>query len=485
METSGIPDVEGTGGSGTSGRINGYVQRFNDTFIHSQITSEQSSLQSADTYHRLATRIDDFIADPDTNLLVPMTSVFTAVQNIVTDPTDSAPRIDMLDKANVMAQRVGTLNDQLTTIQDQFNSELGSNVDEVNLIARNLAEVNSAIVSLNNNPNAEPPNELLDKRDILLQNLSEKVNIKVVNGRDGAMNVFLGYGQSLVSGDSYNKLELQSSVYDKNDKKVMLVAEGQAGAYDLTSSLAGGDIGGLQKFKREVLDPTTNRLGQMAAGFALAFNSQQRQGIDMNGYTGQNVFTDYTNAANTVENWRADTTHNTGTAQLEVSFDDSPDNDYKKLIPTEYNLKYTEGSYTITRLSDNKVFSTGDGSLSLDTGGNLKLDGLKIKVEGKGIMADGDSFRLRPFSRVADEFKLTTTDPAKLAAASQPNHNWTAGSGNAGSAQLNISFADSPGNNVKNMKPGDYQLKYEKGDFDEFGSYTITRTSDNAVFSTL
>ncbi|MGI9212080.1 MAG: flagellar basal body rod C-terminal domain-containing protein, partial [Methylococcaceae bacterium] len=39
--------------------------------------------------------------------------------------------------------------------------------------------------------------------------------------------------------------------------------------------------------------------------------------------------------------------------------------------------------------------------------------------------------------------------------------------------------------NVKNMKPGDYQLKYEKGDFDEFGSYTITRTSDNAVFSTL
>ncbi|MGI9213567.1 MAG: flagellar basal body protein, partial [Methylococcaceae bacterium] len=55
LDTSGIADLDGIGVAANASRINGYVQRFNDTFIHSQITTEQSSLQSADTYHRLAT----------------------------------------------------------------------------------------------------------------------------------------------------------------------------------------------------------------------------------------------------------------------------------------------------------------------------------------------------------------------------------------------------------------------------------------------
>jgi len=485
LETSGIPEVLGGAEAANSGKASGYIQRFNDTFIQSRISSETSSLQSVDTYQRLASRIDSFIADPDTNLLVPMTDVFTAMQDIVADPTDSAARIDMLDRATVMAQRIGTLNDQLTTLQDQFDSEMVSDVNEVNLLARNIAELNSHIVDLNNKPNADPPNELLDKRDALLQKLSEKINVRTVGDDDGNLNVFVGYGQSLVSGDSHNSLVLESSPYDGRDSHLMLVTPGQPGATEITSSVSGGSIGGLQKFKREVLEPSITRFGQLAAGFALAFNARQREGIDLNGTAGQNIFTDYTDAANTVENWRADTVHNTGTATLEVTFDDAPDNDYGKLIPTDYELRYQGGEYTLTRLSDNKVLSTADETLKRAEDGVFRVDGIKIKVLDEASLGEGDGYRLKPFSRVADEFAVKVGDPAKLAAASQPSRDWSAADGNAGTATLEVGFSDAPDATIKNMVSSGYDLRYENPELSETGQYTITRLSDNRVFSTV
>lgn len=477
LETSGIPDIlEGNNRTG-AGSINGYIQRFNDSFIQSQITAEHSQLQSVDTYRNLASRIDNFIADPDTNLLVPMTDVFAAMQNIVADPTDSAARIDMLDRANVMAQRVGTLNDQLTTLRDQVNTELGSDVDEINLLARNIAEVNSHIVELQNNPNAEPPNDLIDKRDEFIKALSEKINIKVISGENGASNVFIGYGQSLVSGDRYNRLALESSRHDETDKNILLIQEGQKGQQNLSASLTGGSIGGLQKFKREVLDPTLNRMGQMAASFALSFNAQQRAGINLDGQAGENIFTDYTNPANTRENWRADTINNTGKATLEITFDDSPENNQKNLVPTDYELKYSEGNYTIKRLADNKVFSTADETLKRNDEGAFLLDGLQIKVLDEATLGEGDSYLLMPLSRIADEFSLSTTDPAKLAAASQPQRESRADSGNVGLARLKISFDTSPTNSIKNLNSSNYDVRFEGGNI------TVSRLSDNTVYS--
>lgn len=414
LETSGIPDVlTGQQAASTNGNITGTVRRFGDMFIQSQIRTEQSALKSSDTYHTMAGRIDSFIADPDTNLLTPMEGMFSSIQNIITDPGDSAARIDMLNNADTMANRIGMLNDQLSTLNDQVDSEITNHISEINTLAENLASLNIQIVDINNNPNAEPPNDLMDQRDTYLQKLSEIVNTNVINGDKGQINVFIGYGQSLVSAGSYSQLSLGPTGSNGTDQTIML--DDGVNPVDITSSIAGGQIGGLVKFNREVLDPTVNRLGQMAAGFALAFNAQQRQGLDLNGQSGVNVFTDYTAAANTTENWVPDLQKNTGSATLEVTFDDTQ---YKNLVPSNYSLVYQgDTGYTLTRLSDNKTYSTEDSSLTVAEDGSFSVDGLKINVVDKDKLEAGDSFYLKPFSRVADEFKLLTTDPAKLAAA--------------------------------------------------------------------
>ncbi len=414
LETSGIPDVLNGQQAASTGNITGTIQRFGDMFIQSQIRTEQSAQQAADAYHGLSSRIDSFIADSDTNLLAPMEDMFASIQNIIADPADSAARIDMLSNADSMANRVGMLNDQLSIFNDQVDSELANQVDEINILAQNISAINLQIVDLQNNPNIEPPNDLIDKRDNYLQRLSGIVGTNVVSGEKGQISVFIGYGQSLVSESGYSqiKLEPSSSVGTRNN----IMLDDGVDTVDITNSLAGnGKIGGLIKFDKEVLQPTVNRMGQMVASFALAFNAQQRQGLDLSGKTGENLFTDYSSATNTIENWRPDLQNNAGNATLEVTFNEAQ---FKSLVPSDYNLVFQgDGQYTLTRLSDNRSYSTVDESLTLAEDGSFSVDGLKIRVVDQDNLQVGDSYHLKPFSRVADEFKLLTRDPDKLAAA--------------------------------------------------------------------
>jgi flagellar hook-associated protein 1 FlgK len=415
LETSGIPDVlTGQQAASTNGNINGTIQRLGDIFVQAQLRTEQSAVEFSDVYHGMASRIDSFIADTDTSLLGPVEELFTSMQNIVVNPSDSAARIDTLHHADSMAYRIGMLHDQFTTMVGQVDAELANDVGEINLLAQNIADINVQIVDLTNNPNVEPPNDLLDKRDNYLQKLSELITTNVVPGDKGQVDVFIGYGQSLVSERGYTQISLRLANSTGQATNSILLDDG-VNTVDITGSLTGGKIGGMAKFSREVLVPSINRLGQMGASFALAFNAQQRKGLDLAGNVGENLFTDYTLATNTVENWHPDLLNNTGTAKLQITFDEAQ---YKNLVPSDYKLEYKDdGNYTLSRLSDDKAYSTADGSLTAGEDGSFAVDGLKISVIDPDQLQAGDSYVLRPFSRVAEEFKLLTRDPVKLAAA--------------------------------------------------------------------
>lgn len=407
LETSGIPEVSASGTASINANITGTVTRAFDGFIQHQIRTESSTVNSSDIYHQMASRIDDFIADPDTNLTGPMNDMFSSLQDIVTDPNSSAARIAMLDHAEVTTQRFVTLNDQLKTLHDQVNNELTSNVDEVNTLAKNIASLNTQIVDAYNLPNVSPPNDLMDQRDKMLQELSEKIDMNTNTTDKGAINVFIGYGQSLVSGGNYNQLKVADSDYNPDDKNIMLTMDNHP-PLNISSTLTGGKLGGLLKLNREVLDPTTNQLGQLAAGFSLAFNEQHTKGIDLNGTQGTNLFTDYTDVNNNKDNWH-ENINNKGIAKLDVTFDNAADNNYKNLIPGGYNLQFKDDTYTLTRLNDNTIFTSSDGS--------FKVDGLNIKLAAEPP-ENGDSYLITPFAHVANDLKILTKDPAKVAAAS-------------------------------------------------------------------
>ncbi|MBL8258476.1 MAG: flagellar hook-associated protein FlgK, partial [Candidatus Competibacteraceae bacterium] len=268
--------------------------------------------------------------------------------------------------------------------------------------AEGIAKINGAIALTQGNGSAAP--DLLDQRDRLVNDLSRRLPVSTVIQDDGTMNVFIGKGQGLVVGVKASALETVHSTTDPGKLDIRF----EKTASSISEFLNGGEIGGLLDFQTKVLDPAQNKLGLMAIGVAQTVNEQHAKGLDLDGKIGGDFFAPpapkvSANAANA----------GSGAASVAIA-------DLGALQPSDYELKYDGSSYSLLRLSDNKVVSN---SVSLPA----TLDGMEISLSGAPVA--GDRFLIQPTRSGAKDFKVAITDPRAFAAADAAG-----GTGNNGNA---------------------------------------------------
>src|SRR5690606_35900671 len=125
------------------------------------------------------------------------------------------------------------------------------------------------------------PNDLLDKRDLLLEEISKRVGTQVVAQDNGSVSVFIGNGQALVVGTAANKLAVVNNGFDGTRNEIAFVSGN--GRVNVSKQLSGGELGGLLDFRRERLDVARNELGLAAVALVPQFKAQHRQGISFDG----------------------------------------------------------------------------------------------------------------------------------------------------------------------------------------------------------
>jgi len=402
-----LPSFTGAGFVGNGVDV-ASITRSYDSFLNTQLRSSLSAHAELETYHGMAAQVDNFIADPDASLSPSLQSFFNSVQDVVNDPTSIAARRVMLTEGETLVQRFNVLNSRMDDLRSQVNQSLSTNIDEINGLAKGIASLNERIVVAYNQA-GKPPNDLLDQRDQLAEQLAQKVGTSLFEQKDGTLSVFIGSGQALVMGSMANQLSLQNSPYDPNQKDIAITAGG-SNAVVVTSAISGGEIGGLLRFGSEILDPAQNALGRIAAGLAATFNAQHLTGSDLSGNAGANFFSDVTNPAIGQYSWFNKQT-NGGNAVLSVAFDNSAGNGPADLTASDYRLDYDGANYTLTRLNDNTQFNSATGTFT--------VDGLNIGI-GSGSAAANDSFLIRPFRRTAGDLTVSLTDPREIAAAGSP-----------------------------------------------------------------
>jgi len=99
-------------------------------------------------------------------------------------------------------------------MNEQVNVRLETMVKEINSLAKNLALINDKIDGARASSADQPPNDLLDRRDLMLQELSEFIGVVVTEQNNGQVNVLVGTGQPLVVGTRYEQLSLGPGRYD-------------------------------------------------------------------------------------------------------------------------------------------------------------------------------------------------------------------------------------------------------------------------------
>ena len=407
------------------------VTRSYDRYLTAQLASAQSSSAALNAYSEQIGRIDSLLADKTAGLSPLMQSFFTAVQGVANTPADSAARQQMISSAQSLSNKFRATNEYLSDLNDSLNEQITGSVEQINTYAKQIAGLNQQISMMTAAAGGQPPNDLLDQRDQLVSELSQIVDVKVLQQDSGKYNVFIGTGQSLVVGDQAAQMRAIASSADPTRQAVALVGIAGNVSELKDNAISGGSLGGLLSFRAQTLTPTQNAIGRLSMAMADAFNTQHGLGVDLNGALGGDFFT-------TAEPAIFTNAKNKGDMVLSGAITDTG-----ALTTSDYSVEVKDVggvlNYNVTRLSDNK-------SMGSFTTFPASFDGVSIDA-ASGTAQAGDTFLVLPTRNGARDMDVLVTDPAKVAAASPVITGNTAGnqgSGALGAASVDASYAQTP-----------------------------------------
>lgn len=417
-----IPEPTGAGFIGSGVRVSS-VERLYDQFLSEQLRTQTSGLTKLDAFHKLSSQVDNLLADANAGMAPALQEFFNALQGVADNPSSIPAREVLLSQAESVAHRFQTIDQRLAGLRDVVNASVTNTVNDINTLSQSIATVNQSIVLALAQSGGQPPNDLLDQRDLLVRQLAERVPVTTVEQDNGAMNVFIGNGQVMVLGTDYNQLDVVPSDYDSFTLQVALRTSAGPGP-DVTNFLNGGTIGGLLAFRKEVLEPAQNALGRIAIGLAETINAQHGQGLDLNNQLGSDFFGF---GGVTAQATAAASSRNLGAATVSYSITDAT-----ALTASDYRISTADGvNYTLTRLKDNSVVGTyAPGAYPATI--SVPSEGFSFSLDVAA--AAGDSFELRPTRAAARDITLLIDDTKAIAAAAPLRA--TESVANLGSAKL-------------------------------------------------
>ena len=372
------------------------VSRQYDSFLESSLQQATSDLEAQGSAVEYANRLLDILGDEKIGLTTAFNKFFAAAKSLSTDPASPALRGVMLRESEALASRFNGLSDQLNDLGEQALSAMEADVRSVNSLASQIAEVNRQMLKKSSELDQAP--ELLDRRDQLLRDLSEYVQIRTAFDRRGAVTVSLTESSNkglLVSGIKSSSLYVAPSLVDTDrlDYKI----QGELGNEPLTG-LPSGSLSGYARFYEETLVDVTTELDTLASVLVDEVNSIQTTGLDGNGDFGQDYF------------------------QIIPTFDvdrGASSGDYEVQVVVKDPDSYRPAQRTVTYDGVQKLWYTADedgSNVFSNQQGLLELEDLVIQVSG--VVNVGDQFVLTPDTDAARGIQLSITDGVEIAAAS-------------------------------------------------------------------
>lgn len=403
VETAAGPPTFAAGSYFGSGARTIDVRRSYDQFLTQELQSDTSAAADLRTQHGLAADLDALLSRSETGLAPMLQGFFDALAAAAADPASGTTRQVLLDAADRLAERFGSLDGRLQQTHAAVHAEARIAIDEINQLASKISDLNLAIAQTRGKGAA--PNDLLDQRDELVRQLSERVSVTTLPQDDGSLSVFVGSGQPLVVGTQAFRLAAGPSAEDPTLLGVTLAGSGGT-RVDVTAQIHGGTLGGLVAFERGLLADAERTLGQIALGLAERLNAQHRLGVDLNGQPGGDLFTSVNDPALTAARAQG-RDGNLGSAELSVTVDS-----VALLQASDYRLTYNGTEYRLVRQRDNQLVGT-----FADLPQTIASEGFSIELTA-GAMAAGDSFILRPAAGAAGQMRTLPPDGESLALAS-------------------------------------------------------------------
>jgi flagellar hook-associated protein 1 FlgK len=280
------------------------VTRINNPYLEKQIGKEQSTLGYFQGKGDAMVRVEQVYNEQiNKGLNTFVSEFFNSFREFANNPESLATRTQVKETAEFLARDFQRISSHLTEIQNDVDQQIVTHIEEINQATKEIASLNEKIQTVQ--IQGGPANDERDRRDLLIKQLGEKINIRWAEGEDGMVTITAGNSGLLVAGYDAKRLEARGTPArgGKNDGNVDVFYYNAEGAepYNLTEQLTGGKIGGLLEVRDKVIADLHNSVDQMAIKIATSVNDVHRQGFDAYNKQAVNFFEIPTDAKNAAE----------------------------------------------------------------------------------------------------------------------------------------------------------------------------------------
>jgi len=396
-----------------------------------------NSQQSADiTRSDYLKQLTDIFQGGTSGMGAAINDMLNSFSDVANTPTDLTARTVALTRVDEATRRMRTAAQSLDDLQVGLTSSLKEKVNSVNTLAQQIAGVNNQIA--NALGSGKTPNDLLDKRDQLIKDLSGYIQTSSIKAADGTVSVFIGGSQPLVMGDQASTISLGTNDFGDSTQNKLMVHRGAISITLDENTLGGGEISGMLRFQNNDLAEGRNLLGRLTTGITTSMNNQHKLGLDLDGQPGGNLFTP-ANVNNVLSAINNSSTSSAAAFQMDVA-------DPSKLAASDYLITITTDAVSgspainITRTSDGQSVPVTDANgaqispFLASSNQVVYFDGLKMDYSAASAPAAGDRFLIKPYSSSASNVAREFSTPRALAVASPVVGQM--GTSNSGSLQL-------------------------------------------------
>lgn len=248
------------------------IVRLRDTFLDNRVRVAMADATAHDARATVLGQLENVFAEPDNGLTSELDELWASLEDWTLDPTSTAARTVVLDRLSSVAARFNQIGTGAAQLRDDARETRDTILDSAGQALAEIAQINAEVGNA-----SQLSNQLLDRRDMLADEVASLLGATSTVGSDGRMTVQVG-GTTLVQGNTAATL---SVVGDDVHVDGTAVASGSLG----------GEVGGLQQVILGDVPDVLAALDDIATQLADSLNAQHGAGVTADGTPGTPLFT--------------------------------------------------------------------------------------------------------------------------------------------------------------------------------------------------
>ena len=290
---SAVNSVLGPMGNGVSADA---IERIYDRFISAQINNESQALGRWDAQKNAVESLEMIFNETyGYGLNEAMSEYWNAWQALSNNPAGLTERQMLLTRGQILTSAFNKLDSDLTQSQRDQDFAIGATVTDVNWLAEQIVDLNQKIVSTETG--TQNANDYRDKRELVLKELSELIDINAFEDTNGNVSVLIADGRPLVTGGSLWQLSTEPNASGLQD---VVWIDNVGNPVNINNDISGGKLKGWIETRDVLIPDYRNRLDSLARTLTTEVNNLHQNGFALNQSAGL-VFFDGTGRAADIE----------------------------------------------------------------------------------------------------------------------------------------------------------------------------------------